>query len=88
MPSTGTDQAARRAPAFAEDSVDERMLEVLARKASLFNEYVRRSDAKEASPDAVDVSGVDATSEVAGQAELERRIIGQGQRRLGIEMRA
>ncbi|MFN8205256.1 MAG: DEAD/DEAH box helicase [Solirubrobacteraceae bacterium] len=70
---------------LAEGSVDERMLEVLAKKASLFNEYVRRSDLKDATPDAVDVSGVEETREVAGQAELERRIIETEKRRLGLE---
>lgn len=60
-----------------------RKREVLARKASLFNEYVRRSDLKDATPDAVDVPGIEETREVAGQAELERRIIETEQRRLG-----
>lgn len=69
---------------LAEDSVDERMLEVLDRKASLFDLYVRRSDLKDATPDAVDVSGLEETREVAGQAELERRIIQTEQRRLGL----
>lgn len=70
---------------LAEDSVDQRMLEVLARKASLFDEYVRRSDLKDATPDAVDVSGVKEIRVVAGQAELERRIIETEQRRLGVD---
>jgi superfamily II DNA or RNA helicase len=69
---------------LAEDSVDQRMLEILAGKTTLFNEYVRRSELKEATPDAVDVSGVDVTRDVAGQAELERRIVAVEQRRLGI----
>jgi hypothetical protein len=60
------------------------MLEVLAQKASLFNEYVRRSELKDATPDAIDVSGVEETREVAGQAELERRIIESEQRRLDL----
>lgn len=71
---------------LAEASVDERMLEVLSKKALLFNEYVRRSDLKDATPDAVDVSGVEETRQVAGQAELERRIIESEQRRLGLEV--
>ena len=69
---------------LAEDSVDQRMLEILAGKATLFNEYVRRSDIKDATPDAVDVSGVDATRDIASQAELERLIVAAEQRRLGI----
>jgi SNF2 family DNA or RNA helicase len=69
---------------LAEDSVDERMLEVLAEKAALFSEYVRRSDLKDATPDAVDVSGVPETREVASQAEDERHIVEREQRRLGL----
>jgi SNF2 family DNA or RNA helicase len=70
---------------LAEDSVDQRMLEILARKASLFDEYVRRSDLKDATRDAVDISGVKAARDVASQAELERRIVEVEQRRLGLE---
>jgi SNF2 family DNA or RNA helicase len=69
---------------LALDSVDQRMLEILARKSSLFDEYVRRSDLKDATPDAVDVSGVEATRDVASQTELERRIMDAERRRLGI----
>ena len=69
---------------LAEESVDQRMLEILAQKASLFDEYVRRSDLKDASPDAVDISGVNAARDVATQAELERRIVEVEQRRLGL----
>jgi hypothetical protein len=69
---------------LAEDSVDQRMLEILAGKATLFDEYVRRSDLKDASPDAVDISGVKAARDVASQAELERRIVYVEQRRLGV----
>jgi superfamily II DNA or RNA helicase len=70
---------------LAEDSVDQRMLEILARKASLFDEYVRRSDLKDATPDAVDISGVKAARSIASQAELERRIVEVEQRRLGLK---
>jgi hypothetical protein len=66
---------------LAEDSVSSK---ILAGKATLFNEYVRRSELKDATPDAVDVSGVDVTREVASQAEIERRIVAAEQRRLGI----
>ena len=69
---------------LAEDSVDQRMLEILAGKATLFDEYVRRSELKEATPDAVDISGVGVAREVASQAELERRIVAAEQRRLRI----
>jgi SNF2 family DNA or RNA helicase len=70
---------------LAEDSVDQRMLEILATKAALFDEYVRRSELKEISADAVDVSDVDAAKKVASVAEEERRIIDIERRRLGIE---
>jgi len=70
---------------LAEDSVDQRMLEVLARKKLLFDEYVRQSAVKEASPAAVDVSDLEVTREVVTQAEAERRIIELEQARLGLD---
>jgi SNF2 family DNA or RNA helicase len=36
---------------LAEETVDQRMLEILAAKAVLFGEYVRRSELKDQSPD-------------------------------------
>ena len=39
---------------MAKDSVDERIREVQERKALLFSEFARKSDAKEANPGAVD----------------------------------
>ncbi len=68
---------------LAEDSVDQRMLEVLAGKKSLFDEFVRRSAVKDASPEAVDVSDLKTAREVVSQAEAERRIVELEQRRLG-----
>jgi SNF2 family DNA or RNA helicase len=70
---------------LAEDSVDQRMREILATKAALFDEYVRRSALKEVSPDSIDISSLDAAKEVASVAEEERRIIEMERRRLGIE---
>jgi SNF2 family DNA or RNA helicase len=70
---------------LAEDSVDQRMLEILATKAALFDEYVRRSELKEISPDAVDVSSIDEAKRVASIAEEERRIIEVERRRLGLD---
>lgn len=69
---------------LAADSVDQRMLEVLAEKSSLFDEYVRRSALKDASPDAVDISDLAATRDVVDQAETERRIIEVERQRLGV----
>jgi SNF2 family DNA or RNA helicase len=70
---------------LAEDSVDQRMLEILATKAALFDEYVRRSELKEISPDAVDVSSIDEARRVASLAEEERRIIEAERQRLGLD---
>lgn len=57
---------------LAADSVDQRMVELLARKDRLFDAYARRSDLAETTPDAVDVS----------DGELVRRIVEEEQRRL------
>lgn len=70
---------------LAEDSVDQRMLDVLATKAVLFDEYVRRSELKELTPDAVDVSDMQATRDIVTQAEAERRIVELERRRLGMQ---
>jgi SNF2 family DNA or RNA helicase len=70
---------------LAEDTVDQRMLEVLASKAALFDEYVRKSSLKDVSPDAVDISNVELAKEVVSVAEEERRIVELEQRRLGLE---
>ncbi|WP_326656313.1 DEAD/DEAH box helicase [Streptomyces sp. NBC_00385] len=57
---------------LATDSVDQRMLDILARKERLFDAYARRSDVAETTPDAVDVS----------DGSLARRIVEEEQRRL------
>jgi SNF2 family DNA or RNA helicase len=69
---------------LAEDSVDQRMLEILATKAALFDEYVRKSALKEISPDAVDISDLEVTEQVVSLAEEERRIIEFERQRLGV----
>jgi SNF2 family DNA or RNA helicase len=70
---------------LAEDSVDQRILEVLGVKRAEFDEYARRSDLKDITPDAVDISDLAATKEVAAQVESERRIIELERRRLLLE---
>ncbi len=70
---------------LAEDSVDQRMLEILATKAALFDEYVRKSALKEISPDSVDISDLRTTKRVVSVAEEERRIIEIERQRLGLE---
>ena len=62
---------------LAEDSVDQRMLEVLAEKGALMDAYVRESDLKDASVDAVDASS-------HGAADDERRIVAGERARLGL----
>jgi SNF2 family DNA or RNA helicase len=57
---------------LAENTVDERLVEILAEKKVLFDEYARRSLAKERNPEAT------ATS-------LARRIVDLEQQRLGIQ---
>ncbi|NDZ57212.1 DEAD/DEAH box helicase [Streptomyces anulatus] len=62
---------------LATDSVDQRLVELLARKDRLFDAYARRSDLAETTPDAVDVS----------DAALARRIVEEEQRRLADDAR-
>ncbi|MFF5897384.1 DEAD/DEAH box helicase [Streptomyces argenteolus] len=61
---------------LAADSVDQRLLDILARKDRLFDAYARRSDLAEATPDAVDVS----------DGNLARRIVEEEQSRLAAEV--
>src|SRR5438105_4640817 len=48
--------------------------------------YVRRSELKEISPDAVDVSSFGEAKQVASVAKEERRIIEAERRRLGLDV--
>ncbi|WP_329125864.1 DEAD/DEAH box helicase [Streptomyces sp. NBC_01465] len=63
---------------LAADSVDQRMLELLADKTRLFDAYARRSDTADATPDAVDVS----------DGSLARRIVEEEQLRLAARAEA
>jgi hypothetical protein len=58
---------------LAEDSVDQRMLEILATKAALFDEYVRKSALNEISPDSVRHLGSahDEASRLRGRGRTE-----------------
>ena len=67
------------------DSVDVRILEVLGRKAALFDEYVRKSELTRASAITIDVSELPVVEGVATQVEAERRIIEIERKRLGID---
>ena len=57
------------------EGVDQRMVEMLDSKQRLFDEYVRRSDIADASPEALDIS----------EATLAKTIIEQEQERLAME---
>jgi len=57
-------------------------LEILRVKADAFNEYARRSDLKDVTPDAVDIVHLTAAKEAATQAENERRIVEMERKRL------
>jgi SNF2 family DNA or RNA helicase len=70
---------------LAEDSVDQRMLEILAAKTILFDEYVRRSELKDMSPDAVDISDINEARKAGTQAQAEYRIIEMERKRLRLE---
>lgn len=70
---------------LAEDSVDQRMLEILAAKTILFDEYVRRSELKDISPDAVDISDINEARKAGTQAQAEYRIIEMERKRLHLE---
>jgi SNF2 family DNA or RNA helicase len=58
---------------LCEDSVDQRVLELLAEKREAFDEYARRSDMARATPDAM---------ETGSETELRRRIVAAEQKRL------
>ena len=64
-----------RCIAFTPEGVDQRMVEMLDDKQRLFDEYVRRSDIANASPEAFDIS----------EAALAKTIIEQEQERLAME---
>lgn len=49
------------------------------------DEYVLRSDLKDVTPDAIDVSDVDEAQRVASEAEAERQISAMEQERIGVE---
>ncbi len=57
------------------DSVDERMLEILATKSQLFDEYARQSHLADTSPDAIDVA----------DASLGKQVVAMERERLSIK---
>jgi superfamily II DNA or RNA helicase len=71
----------------SDNSVDQRMLEVLYAKRVAFDEYARRSDLADATPDAVDVSDLTEVGKTAAETELQRRIVDAEQKRLRAALR-
>jgi SNF2 family DNA or RNA helicase len=57
---------------LSEEGVDQRLRQVLGRKAELFDQFARESDVAEAAPEAVDIS----------EAELARQVIAEEQERM------
>ena len=69
---------------LAKDSVDERMREVQENKRLLFDEYARKSDAKDADSRAVDTAEHRPDSLDDAEVPLERRIVTAEEHRLGL----
>lgn len=67
---------------LSEDSVDERMVEVLARKSALFANYARVSHLRDVAPGAVDVTDADAVDAAVSDAQHEHEIIAAERQRL------
>ncbi|UVS78196.1 DEAD/DEAH box helicase [Actinokineospora sp. UTMC 2448] len=63
---------------LSEDSVDQRITEILARKKRIFDEFARVSDTADSTPDAVDLTEAELVREVL-EAE-RRRLAGRPQR--------
>lgn len=63
---------------LTQDSVDQRMLEILDSKARLFDEYARRSDIADSSPQALDIS----------ESVLAREVVTREQERLALDAMA
>ena len=70
---------------LAQDSVDQRMLEILRKKKDLFDAFVRQSAVKEASPDAVDISELELVDNLLTETAAERAIIQAERRRLRLD---
>ena len=64
---------------LAADSVDQRLLDLLAVKSRLFDDYARRSDTAEAAPEAVDISEQSLARRVVAQEQLRLALVGSGE---------
>ncbi|MFJ5978460.1 helicase-related protein [Pseudarthrobacter oxydans] len=65
-----------------EESVDQRMLEILGSKQALFDEYARQSDIAASAPEAVDISEVQLARDVVAveQERLAKELIARLER--------
>jgi len=70
---------------LAKGSVDERLREIQERKSLLFDEFARKSDAKDADARAVDTSEHRPTVLDDEAVPIEQRIVLAERHRLGIE---
>jgi SNF2 family DNA or RNA helicase len=69
---------------IARHTADEHVLAILARKSQLFEHYAARSELKEVSPDAIDISDLQEVDKVVSEAEIERLIIRAERKRMGL----
>jgi len=67
-----------------EETVDQRMLAVLAGKQHLIEQSVRGSAVKDDSPDSVDISDLERVERVVNETQAEALILASEQRRLGL----
>ena len=68
-----------------EDTVDQRMLAILAGKQRLIEQFVLGSAVKDATPDAIDISDLQNVERVVNETQAEALILASERRRLGIE---
>jgi hypothetical protein len=68
-----------------ENTVDQRMLAVLAGKQHLIEQFVRGSAIKDATPDAIDISDLEQVENIVNEAQAEALIIASERRRLGLD---
>jgi hypothetical protein len=68
-----------------EDTVDQRMLAVLAGKQHLIEQFVRGSAVKDATPDSVDISDLNDVQTVVNEVQAESLILASERRRLGLD---
>lgn len=69
---------------LVENSVDQRMLELVRNKQALFDDYARNSDLKDATLDAIDPTIASQQSPRVSVFQMEKDIIAQERTRLGI----